>query len=170
MPTGCLRMTACVRPPKRTAGGPTRDESRQPGIFARVCVEERQKLREDKEDGVDFKVKIVFFFFKRPHLARNESKIENMSDGIWEREESLPAHVVCAQPRSAFFKFLLGKHVTENLWNVNGLRLWSVFGVGFKQPATYSCTLVQINAKHTKKVLSNYILQQLWRNSKLWPA
>lgn len=95
--------------PRGLLVGPQGMRADSTGHICRVCVEERQKFREEGEDGVDFKVRNSFFFLKRPHLARNESKIENMSDEIRGREEFFPAHGVCVRPRSAYFKFLLGK-------------------------------------------------------------
>lgn len=54
MPTGCLHMMGCVRPPKRTAGGPTGMRVYSMSIFVGcVCVGEREKERssEKKEVG-----------------------------------------------------------------------------------------------------------------------
>lgn len=79
------------------------------GIFV-GCVWKRDRSSEKKEIASILKKGLLFIFFEEAPLGTERiKKIANTSDEIRGREESFPAHVVCAQPRSANFKFLRGK-------------------------------------------------------------
>lgn len=98
MPTGCLRTMGCVRPPKRTAGGPTGMRVYSMGIFL-VCVREKDGSSEKRGVGVILRKA----FLKKLWLQANQKLRTCLLDQ--QKKENLSTAVSCILAQAG--KYLL---------------------------------------------------------------
>lgn len=92
MPTGCLHMMGCVRPPKRTAGGPTGTRVHSMGVFVAYVWEKERKIEVQKKRG-GYCEKSLFEEALAPSKPKLRTCLQDQH-----KKENLSTAAVCFSP------------------------------------------------------------------------